>query len=183
MEEVVSRYASAIVSIAKDEQKLAEYKQAVLDVQESLSSNPGLLKILKSYFVKDSEKFELVDELCSSFSLSNLNNFLKLLIKRHKISMFRDIAKEINSELNEALNIYEGFVYSVEELSVKKISEIEEVISERMHRQVELKNRIDKRLIGGVKVVVHDHVFDGSVKYKLETMKQSLKERRTTDEN
>ena len=72
----------------------------------------------------------------------------------------------------------EGFVYSTEPLEKDKILEISKVISQKIHKKVELKNKIDERLIGGVKVVVHDHVFDGSIKYKLETMKEQLKERR-----
>lgn len=183
MEDLVVRYASAIVSIAKDEQKLEQYKFAILDVEEKLSSEPKLLKILTSYFIDDEKKMTLIDELCSSYKLENFTNFIKLLTKKHKISMFKDIAKKVNSDLNDELNIFEGFVYSTEKLSEEKVNEIEEVISARMKRKVELKNKIDKRLIGGVKVVVHDHVFDGSIKYKLETMKQNLKERRTTDEN
>mgnify|MGYP003314667768 CR=1 FL=1 len=183
MEDLVVRYAAAIVSIARDEQKIEQYKFAVLDVQEKLSNEPKLLKLLTSYFVDNEKKMLVIDELCSSYKLDNFTNFLKLLTKKHKISMFKDIAKKINSELNDSLNIFEGFIYSTEKLSEEKISEIEDVISTRMKRKVELKNKIDKRLIGGVKVVVHDHVFDGSIKYKLETMKQNLKERRTTDEN
>lgn len=178
MEELVSRYASAIVSIAKEERKLEQYKIAIFDVQEKLSSEPDLLKLLTSYFVKENIKFSVVDELCSSYKLDNLTNFIKLLVKKHKIFRFRDIAKEVIKELNDELEIFEGFICSVEELSDEKISEIEDVITKKLSRKVELKNKIDKRLIGGVKVVVHDHVFDGSIKYKLENMKQDLKERR-----
>ena len=76
------------------------------------------------------------------------------------------------------MDVYEGFVYSTEPLDKNKILEISDVISQKIHKKVELKNKIDSRLIGGVKVIVHDHVFDGSIKYKLETMKEQLKERR-----
>ena len=179
MEEVVSRYASAIVSIAKDEGKLEQYKTAIFEVASALEKEDKLLKLLKSYFVKETDKFRVIDELCSSYKLDNLTNFMKLLVQKHQIFRFKDIAKEVNKGINEALNIYEGFVYSTEELSDERIAEVEEAISLKLKRRVELTNKIDSRLIGGIKVVVHDHVFDGSIKYKLETMKQELKERRS----
>ena len=178
MEEAVSRYAAALVSIAKEEQKLEQYKLAVLSMKETFASNQELLKFLKSYFVTNENKEKVVEELTKEFGLKNLTNFMKLLVLKHKIYLFKDIASEITKGINYELDVYEGFVYSTEPLEKAKILEISEVISQKIHKKVELKNKIDERLIGGVKVVVHDHVFDGSIKYKLETMKEQLKERR-----
>ena len=178
MEEAVSRYAAALVSIAKEEQKLEQYKLAVLNIRETFVTNPDLLKYLKSYFVTNENKEQVIDELTKEYKLKNLANFIKLLVVKHKIYMFKDIANEITKGINYELDVYEGFVYSTEPLEKAKILEISDVISQKIHKKVELKNKIDSRLIGGVKVVVHDHVFDGSIKYKLETMKEQLKERR-----
>jgi len=178
MEDAVSRYASALVSIAKDEQKLEQYKLAVLSMKETFDQNPEILKYLKSYFVSNEDKNKILDELCEKFNLLNFTNFMKLLVLKHKIYLYKDIVKEITKGINFELDVYEGFVYSTEPLEKERIEEISNVISEKIHKKVELKNKIDPRLIGGVKVAVHDHVFDGSIKYKLETMKEQLKERR-----
>ena len=178
MEEVASRYAAALVSLAKEEQKLEQCKVAVLSMKEVFDSNPEVLKYLKSYFVKAEEKYNLVEDLTKEFGLKNFTNFMKLLVEKHKIYLFKDIVSEITKGINFELDIYEGFVYSTEPLENSKINEISQVISQKIGKKVELKNRLDSRLIGGVKVVVHDHVFDGSIKYKLETMKEQLKERR-----
>ena len=178
MEEVASRYAAAIVSIAKDENKLEQYKLAILDVEALFESNPELTKFLKSYFVKASEKYSVIEGILSKYRLENLNNFIKLLVEKHQIHNYKNIVKEVTKGINFELDIYEGFVYSTEPLTEKKVNEIEDVISKKLNRKVELNNKIDTRLIGGVKVVVHDHVFDGSIKHKLETMKENLKERR-----
>ena len=178
MEESVSRYADALVSLAKEEGKLEQYKFAVLSMSETLRLNPELLKYLKSYFVSEVDKNKVIDEFTKDFGLKNLTNFIKLLVVKHKIYLFKDIANEITKGINFELDVYEGFLYSTEPLEKSKINEISEVISKKIGKKVELKNKLDERLIGGVKAVVHDHVFDGSIKYKLETMKEQLKERR-----
>ena len=178
MEEVVSRYASALVSLAKEEGKLEQYKLAVLSMKETFSKNPELLKLLKSYFVSEENKNQVIDDFTNEFGLKNLTNFIKLLVVKHKIYLFKDIANEIKKGINFELDVYEGFIYSTEPLENSKITEISQVISKKIGKKVELKNKLDERLIGGVKVVVHDHVFDGSIKYKLETLKEQLKERR-----
>lgn len=178
MEQVIVRYANALVSIARDENKLNEYKSAINSLLNVLSTNDDLKEFLNSYFVKDDDKFVVIDELCSSYKLENLTNFVKLLTKKHIIYRFKDIAKEVNKRLNQELNTDEGFIYSVEKLSDERVKEIEKAISKKLGHPVELRNKIDERLIGGVKVIVHDHVFDGSIKSKLETLKENLNERR-----
>ena len=178
MEDVAGRYASALVSIAKEEQKLLEYKLATLSMQDIFSTNEDLFKFVKSYFASNEEKLKIVEEVTKVFGLENFTNFIKLLVVKHKVHLFKEIVKEVTKEINVELDIFEGFVYSVEELEKSKITEISQAISEKLGRKVELTNKIDERLIGGVKVVVHDHVFDGSIKHKLETMKDELKERR-----
>ena len=136
MNEIASRYASALVSIAKDEKKLSEYKLAILSVEETLEANPELFKYLKSYFVKDSEKELVVDELAKPYKLDNFTNFLKLLVSKHKIHLFKDIVKEVTKGINYQLDIYKGFVYSIEPLENSKIFEISQVISKKLHKPV-----------------------------------------------
>jgi F-type H+-transporting ATPase subunit delta len=179
MESRVSKYASAIVSIAKDEKAYLKYKENLSSLLKVFLENIEIQKYLESYFVSDEEKFRLIDELTKPYKSENLSNFLKLLAKKHLIYQFKDIVKEVTKLLNEELDIDEGFVYSTEQLSPKQVEKIEEAIAKKLGKKVELKNVIDERLIGGVRVVIHDHVYDGSIKYKLETLKNNLKERRT----
>ena len=56
----------------------------------------------------------------------------------------------------------------------KQVEEIEKALKVRLNCEVELVNLIDERLLGGVKVVIEDKIFDGSIKNKLEKLKSSL---------
>lgn len=178
MESLYTRYASALVSIAKDENKLKEYKIAISNLDAFLLANEEAKKLLESYFVDFEDKVKFIDELTKEYKLINLSNYIKLITKKHLMFHFHDIALAINKQINNELNIDEGFVYSVNRLSDKELSNIEEAVSKKLNQKVELQNKLDSRLIGGIKVVVHDHVFDGSILGKLETLKNTLKERR-----
>lgn len=179
MESLASKYAYAIVSIAKEENKCEEYKNALIMLLDVFRNEIETAKFLESYFISNEEKYKVIDESFRSINLPNFTNFIKLLTEKHLISKYKDIVKEAIILLNESLNIEDGFVYSTSKLSEEKMNEIESVISKKLNQKVELKNIIDSRLIGGIKVVVHDHVFDGSIKHKIENLKENLKERRT----
>ena len=45
---------------------------------------------------------------------------------------------------------------------------------DKENRKISLIFKIDPSLIGGVKVVINNRIYDGSVKNKLSEMKQSL---------
>lgn len=183
MESIVTRYASAIVSLANDENKLKDYKKAFYELDAIFSNNEKIKKYLESYFVKNEDKYLMIDELCSSYKLNNLTNFIKLITSKHLIIKFRELYLEVNKQVNTELGIDEGIIYSVQELTASQIKNIETAISKKRGHIVELKNKIDPSLIGGVRVVVHDHIYDGSIKGKLENLKNSLNERRITNEN
>ena len=180
MESAVTKYVNALVSIARDEKKLLEYKEAVKSFDALLRQNNELKTFLSSYFVKNTNKFRLIDEICSDLKLDYFANYLKFLTKKHIIYHFHQIAKEIILALNDELGIADGFVYSVKPLEKEQLQRITKAISKKLGVEVELENILDERLIGGVKVIVHDHVFDGSIQYKLDSMKQNLKERRAS---
>jgi len=178
METKVTKYADALVSIAKEEKKLVQYKNAAKDFDILLQSNLELKKALESYFISKEEKFLVIDEIVKDDHLDNWTNFLKIITEKHIIFEYHELSKEIIFSINEELGIYDGFVYSVKKLDEKTIQNIERSISKRMGVKVELTNLLDERLIGGVKVVVHDHVFDGSVLHKIDEMKHEIIERR-----
>ena len=179
MDSLYVRYSSALLSLAKDEGKIKEYKEAIKSLLELFESNVEANTYLKSYFVKDEDKYVFIDKICEPFKLKSLSPFIKLLVKKHRFNSFKYIAEEFISDCNDDLGIQEGYIYSTTPLDAKQIKAIEDGVSSRLNQRVELINKIDERLIGGVKVVVHDHVFDGSIKNKLETMKQKLNERRS----
>ena len=76
--------------------------------------------------------------------------------------------------MNEYRGVTEGLVYSTERLSEDQLSKLNKTISSVEKRPVELRNIIDPTLIGGVKVVINDHIYDGSIKHHIENMKNSL---------
>ncbi|MCR5309652.1 MAG: ATP synthase F1 subunit delta, partial [Bacilli bacterium] len=92
----------------------------------------------------------------------------------HRVNLLKDILVSFNSLCNSYRGITEGMLFSAFALDKKTIADIELAISKKEGRKVSLIFKIDPSLIGGVKVVINNHIYDGSVKNKLVEMKQSL---------
>lgn len=177
MDSLYFRYASALIDLAKDDKEVIYFKDALKENLELFNANLDIKNYLESYFVKNEEKYELIDKLFPKAS-ENLVNFYKVLVKNHRFYEIEKITQEYVKLANERVGILEGNIYSTVPLDKSKISRIEEALTKKMGAKVELTNHIDESILGGVKVVIHDHVYDGSLLGKVESMKENLLERR-----
>ena len=178
MDSLFSRYATALLSLAKEEKKIKDYKDALNDLDVFLKENNEVQKYLESHLVKDEAKYEVVYKMTKEFKLKSLASFLKVLIKKHRIHYFSKIKQEYLNLANAELGILEGILYSATSLTKEEKEKVEKAISKRMQKPVELRLIVDSHLLGGVKVIVNDHIFDGSLLGRLNQMKLDLSERR-----
>ena len=79
-----------------------------------------------------------------------------------------------NTLCNENQDIVEGLLYSAFPLDEKTLEKIKKKISQIENHEVDLITHIDPSLIGGVKVVINSHVYDGSIKNQIEKMQIDL---------
>jgi len=178
MDNVGVRYAGALYSLAKDDNEIIQYQLAMKSLYIAIMENKEILTFLSSSFVVKTEKYEIVSLLCSSFDLRHLYPFFKVLVDNHRVNDFVSIYRNFNSMANDYQNIEEGFIYSTIPLHESKIREIESALEKQSKKQVELINRIDESLIGGIKVIIHDRVYDASIKNKINSLKSELIENR-----
>lgn len=173
MDSLYSRYAGALLSIAIEENKIEVYRNKIKVWKNLIMENQDLLHLFSSYFISKEEKEQIIDQLFVEEE-ENIKNFIKVIVQNKRANSILKIFDEFISECNEKLEISEGIVYSVEKLSKEQLDALEKNLSIRLNSKVELVNLIDERLIGGLKVVVKDKIFDGSIKNKLEKLKESL---------
>jgi F-type H+-transporting ATPase subunit delta len=174
MDSPVVRYATALLDLAIEEKKVPEYKEAMKALLLAFKSNPEFSILLSSAFVSDEEKRATLDKLFATPELPFLSSFLKVLVDRGRIRDFQDIAKSFIQVANASLHIEEGVIYSTLLLTPEKISEIERAISLQSRTHVELTNELDADLIGGIKVVIHDRIYDGSIANMLSSLQSQL---------
>ena len=121
-----------------------------------------------------SERIAIVDKVLKPLNLPNYNNFIKLLIKRNRLAFYEEIIVNFRLKAKAAIGVVEGVVYSVLALKEEEITSIAEVISKRIKKTVHLTNKLDPLLLGGVKVIVGDEIYDGTLLNKIQQLKTRL---------
>lgn len=174
MDSVASRYAIALLSIAREENKIKEYVDETQQIIELLNENKQLLVLLKNYGLSSIEKKETL-KICFENKISEyILNLLYVMVDNKRGNCIFDVLNEfVRIALNE-LNIKSGIIYSTILLSNEQILLIEQKVSKLLKANVTLKNKIDKDLLGGFKIQVEDYIIDDSMKSRLEKLKETI---------
>lgn len=173
MLEMALRYGQALYSLASETNNVSTWQKEIKAVKELLKDNPEFLTILSSAFISLEERKQIVDKTFVSFD-TQVVFFIKVILDNNRVNYIFEILESFNSLCNESLGVLEGIIYSVEPLTKENIQKLEAKFSKKENVAIEFKNIIDKSLIGGLKVVISDRIYDDSVKFHLEKMKSAL---------
>ena len=173
MKEITSRYAEALFSLKRDSNSLVESQKEVKELRKVFEENPDFITLLASYNKTLDEKIEIIDKTLKGVD-EEIKTLIKIICQNHRAMYLIEIFDGFNSLVNEYRGVKEGLVYSTEKLSEKQLSDLNKKISEVEKMPTELRNIIDPTLIGGVKIVINDHIYDGSIKHHIEDMRTSL---------
>lgn len=162
-ETVIENWANALYDIAKENNKVLLYLEQTTVIINLLKQYPEYLKIISNSNILKEKRKTVIDETFKNNFEVHIVNTLKLLIDRNYISSTRYIFKEVRKLLNMANSVQYGTVFSVLPLTKSQLERIKDKISKKLNQEVELVNKIDPSLIGGIKIKVKNQIIDGSL--------------------
>lgn len=171
---IANRYAEALFELSEEENITKEIYNELNNVLDIVKNNKDLENVLKSPLVAKSEKVQLIETLFNTKINNNLKNFLKILVEKGRISSLKSIELTFKELLNDKHNIIEGTVISAIALTDEKVKELEEKLSKKYNKNVTLENKVDESILGGVLVRLGNTQIDGSVKTRLDNIKDQL---------
>ena len=171
---IANRYAEALFQLSEEENITKEIYNELHDVVEVIKNNKELDNVLKSPLVAKNEKTQLIEALFNNKINNDLKNFLKILVEKGRISSLKSIELTFKELLNDKHNIIEGTVISAIALTEKQVKELEEKLSKKYNKNVTLENEVDQSILGGVLVRLGNTQIDGSVKTRLDNIKDQL---------
>lgn len=102
-------------------------------------------------------------------------SFVKILAKNNQVKNAESIIKKFKEVWNKKEGIVEVEVVSREKLNLGMKNEIERYVEKKYKAEkVEIIEKIDKDIKGGIIVKVGDEVMDGSIGKQLQNLKKSL---------
>ncbi len=170
---LAARYADAYVSFAGKAKKAQEIADEVKRLKSALGENPLFGDFLKSREITYAEKCDFIDQQLSGDFSEDIRHFLKLLLKKNRLSVISEIASHIRKKHAQADTI-NALLMSSYPLDQEAIEAIRKGLEKKLHKKLKLYLGIDGDLLGGVRVIIGNKVIDGSLRCRLGELKKRL---------
>jgi F-type H+-transporting ATPase subunit delta len=174
-------YSSAFFEVLEDEHGGSQTGfEAVLAelgaVNDVLSAAPEFAKFCLAPAIKTEEKLEVLKNIFSGKTSPYVFNFLCILAEKRRMGHYGRIYRAFRSKYYEKFKITPVTVASAFALTAEQKAKLVTRMEAITGSKVELTEKTDKTLIGGVVVDYGGSRIDGSVKHRLESLKKEIAE-------
>jgi ATP synthase F1 delta subunit len=169
-------YGQALFDVAKDRGITEEIGEEYKEVSRVFADNPLLKKLFLLPTLSALEKKDVAEKIFAGRISQELMGFICILIDRRRVNVWDDIGKHYAKLVWESNGLTKGVIYSVVPMDQDRIKAFEKKTGAETGKKVSLENRVDKSLIGGVRIYIDGKLIDASVKTRLEAMKQRMKQ-------
>jgi F-type H+-transporting ATPase subunit delta len=175
IETVARRYATALADVVMNTGETDMVKAELLQWETILNSNFELQSAFGNPAIAHVNKEKVLNQLIARSSPSRTTaNFLRVLLRNGRLMDIADINAKFASVLEERSGIVSASITSARELPTDEREELKHNLERLTGRKVNINFNIDENIIGGVVTRIGSTVYDGSVKTKLENLKEQL---------
>jgi F-type H+-transporting ATPase subunit delta len=167
------RYADAAFEIAERDGNVQSWLKH-LERAAALVANEKAERVLGNPALPLDKRRELLGAAIGEDAPQQLQNLLLLLLRRGRIQLVPRIAAAFRELVNRRAGVTIALVTSATELSAQDVRAIEERLERITRGKVDLEVRVDPGLLGGVVVRVGDRLLDGSVRGRLERLRDQV---------
>ncbi|MFZ5797042.1 MAG: ATP synthase F1 subunit delta [Desulfobulbaceae bacterium] len=172
------RYAKALFSLGKQQDKHEAYSQALSAIGDLYTESPEVGDALTNPLYPLETRKKVMASIAKAVQGDAiLTAFLDLLVERQRADILPDIAHEMQVMVDEAQNISHGTVVSAIALDMTLQEKIQATLEKITGNKVILEAQVDPSIIGGIIAKVGDLVVDGSIRTQLNGLKESIKGR------
>lgn len=172
---ISKRYAYALFEAGLELNKLKEFKEGISKVIDVLLQETELKKILTHPKVSKDEKKDILNNIFKNILSTEVLNFLYVLVDKRRENRVEDIQKEFLKLFNEHENIIEVTAVTSVLMDDKAKEKLTMTLENKLNKKVQLKNVVNKDIIGGVLLKIGNKVIDGTVKGQLEEIEKAMK--------
>ena len=118
---------------------------------------------------------EMTENVSADEQAKALKDFVQFLAKKQAIGDASAIMAEYQSLYNAKHGIIEATVTVVSRLSDAAKAELVETLKKKYHaKEVSITEKVDARVLGGMKIQVGDEVYDSSIQNSLSQLQEVL---------
>ena len=173
--ETSERYSRALFEVVKEAAELEKVESDVQKFLLLLNSNPEIKIFLQNPTHNIENQNNAINLLSNKLEFTkNLKNFLYLLVKKRRIFFVEKIFKNFIRICSEKRGELKASLISSKDLSKTELDGIVNDFSKIMGSNLKIDYKVDKELIGGLKLQLGSIMIDTTIKNKLKKYEQAM---------
>jgi len=172
----VARYACAFADVVTAEKlDAAALDRQLNDFLATWEASAELRELMVNPAVAALQKVAVLDKMNAKLKMQKeLRNLLAVLINNDRIGDVKDVAAAYRAEMQERQGIRPVEIVTARELSEQDRAGLVAGVGKLAGAQIQASFKQDKSILGGTVVRIGSTVYDGSVRGRLERLKETL---------
>ena len=174
MTEISKSYADALFSLALETNTVFETLMTLKAMRDGLYGTEGALDLLASPSIPKDERCAVLEKAFGAVNPEHVMSFVGVLVQHGHIRELNDCVEAYTALHDEHARLSTAYVTSAVELTADEKAKLIEKLSRKLDRTIHLECQVDPSLLGGLIVNVDGKVIDGSLKHKLQEIKEVM---------
>ena len=172
-ETAARRYAEAAFEVGQRDGTVETWRRE-LDAAASVVDDQRVARLLGNPAIAEEARLELAESTFGTIVSRPVLNLIGLMLRRGRIDELPRVAAEFRRLDNERQGITPATATSAVPLSEDEVRAVTARLEAMTGGRVDLDLRVDPDLLGGLVVRVGDRMIDGSVRGRLERLRNQL---------
>jgi len=172
---LASRYARALADVAQRSGELERVRSELAAFCQGTAQSRLFGEFVQSGRVSATEKTELMLRIARRSGFAEVTvRFLACLTRRRRLGLVGEVAREFSLEADRRLGIQRAEVTTAVALTDEQCEGLRAKLERVSAKRIRMTLRTDRSLLGGLQIRLGNVFFDGSVRGRLQRLRQRI---------
>ncbi len=174
---IAERYATAIFEIATESKSLAKLESNIADLSAALDESAELRDVIASPVLTRADQGKVMAALAEKMKLEpSMANGLAVMASNRRLFVLPHLLKQLRAMIADHKGEVTADVTSAKALTKAQSDKLAKTLKARVGKTVKINATVDESLIGGLVVKVGSKMIDTSIRSRLDSLQNAMKE-------
>ena len=174
---IAARYATAVYDLAREGKSVEALEADLAALTDALATSADFNALIASPVYTRAQQGDAVRALAEKMGLSEvMRNTLALMATKRRLFVLPQLVRALRERIAEDKNEVTADVVSAQALSEAQAEKLAASLKKSLGKTVTINATVDESLVGGLIVKVGSKMIDTSIRSKLNSLQNAMKE-------
>lgn len=172
--QVAKKYANALFLSTRQRGLVEQAYTQFSELKGLLTRDPALIRFLSSPRIEEEQKLTVIRSVFGNRLEPLFVEFLVVLVEKRRAGYIIEVIDEFDRLVEFERGIVRATVITAVPLTSQETAAMTAKLAAKVSKKIELEQKVDPDILGGVIVIMHDEIVDGSVRRGLDLLEEQL---------